>query len=309
MLPHYRQVASTDAIARVAREAERLGYDSVWVSDQIIVLDEDAERFGEVFYDSMSVLAYVSACTSKVMLGTSVIVLPYRNPVHLAKVTATVDSLSRGRLLLGVGVGGVNAEFRALSAPWEDRGKHTDESLRVLRELWTNNAPHFQGSYYNFAEIQFYPKPVQRPYPPLWIGGDTPRALRRVAEFGDVWHPGRSSPEMLAEWLPRMRKLAQDAGRDPLEIGIAPRQPMKIVTDGSQALDEWPLFGTVEKLIDSVGRFQEVGAGHLVMDTFYGMPELLDETVDGMIATMEHFASAVMPHFPGPTVRGPTDTR
>ena len=309
MLPHFRHVASTEAIATVAQEAERLGYDSVWVSDKIIVLDEYAECVGEVFYDSMSVLAYVSAHTSHIMLGTSVIVLPYRNAVHLAKVAATVDSPSHGRLLLGVGVGWLNAEFSALGASWQDRGKHTDESLRVLRELWTNDAPRFQGSYYNFADIQFYPKPVQRPYPPLWIGGNTPRALRRVAEFGDVWHPTWTSPEMLDEWLPRMRKLARDAGRDPLEIGIAPRQAMKIVSDGSAALEEWPLVGNVEKLIDSVRRFQEIGVGHLVMDTFYGMPEVLGESVDSIIATMEHFASAVMPHFPGPPERGPTDIR
>jgi alkanesulfonate monooxygenase SsuD/methylene tetrahydromethanopterin reductase-like flavin-dependent oxidoreductase (luciferase family) len=117
MLPHYRQVASTEAIANVAREAEFMGYDSVWVSDHIVIPNEAVDRFGAVFYDPLAVLAYVSACTSNIRLGSSVIILPYRNPIQVAKTTATIDVLSHGRLILGVWVGSLTAEFQNIDAP------------------------------------------------------------------------------------------------------------------------------------------------------------------------------------------------
>ncbi len=297
MLPHYRQVASADAIARVAKEAERLGYDTIWVCDHIVIPNEEVNRFGAEFYDPFSVLAYVSACTSEVGLGSSVFILPYRNPIQVAKTLSTIDTLSHGRLIVGVGVGALTAEFVNINAPYEDRGDYSDEALRIFQELWTNADPQFQGKYYRFSGIQFYPKPVQRPRPPMWIGGNTRRALRRVVEFGDVWHPTRASPEMLNEMMPRLRMLAERAGRDPGKIGIAVRQPMKIVSDPSQSLDLWLLVGTTEQVIDGVGKFAEAGVGHFVLDTFYSIPELWGENVETMLETMERFATTVMPHF------------
>jgi probable F420-dependent oxidoreductase len=297
MLPHYRQVASADAIARVAKEAERLGYDTIWVCDHIVIPNEEVNRFGAEFYDPFSVLAYVSACTSEVGLGSSVFILPYRNPIQVAKTLSTIDTLSHGRLIVGVGVGALTAEFVNINAPYEDRGDYSDEALRIFQELWTNADPQFQGKYYRFSGIQFYPKPVQRPRPPMWIGGNTRRALRRVVEFGDVWHPTRASPEMLNEMMPRLRMLAERAGRDPGKIGIAVRQPMKIVSDPSQSLDSWLLVGTTEQVIDGVGKFAEAGVGHFVLDTFYSIPELWGENVETMLETMERFATTVMPHF------------
>ncbi len=297
MLPHYRQVASADAIARVAKEAERLGYDTIWVCDHIVIPNEEVNRFGAEFYDPFSVLAYVSACTSEVGLGSSVFILPYRNPIQVAKTLSTIDTLSHGRLIVGVGVGALTAEFVNINAPYEDRGDYSDEALRIFQELWTNADPQFQGKYYRFSGIQFYPKPVQRPRPPMWIGGNTHRALRRVVEFGDVWHPTRASPEMLNEMMPRLRMLAERAGRDPEKIGIAVRQPMKIVSDPSQSLDSWLLVGTTEQVIDGVGKFAEAGVGHFVLDTFYSIPELWGENVETMLETMERFATTVMPHF------------
>ena len=280
MLPHYRQVAATDAVARVAREAERLKYDSIWVSDHVVIPNADVERLGQVFYDSFAVLGYVSACTSDIRLGFSVIVLPYRNPIQVAKSAATIDSLSNGGLIMGVGVGSLTAEFRNIKAPWEDRGDYADEALHIFKELWTNDDPSFEGRYHQFSGVQCYPKPVQKPHPPLWIGGNSLRALRRTVEFGDVWHPTRPTPETLGDMVPRLSRMAERAGRDPHEIGIAARQPMKIVSDQAQAPREWPLFGTVEKVVDGVGRFNDAGVGHFVMDTFYSIPELHGETVD-----------------------------
>ena len=300
MLPHYRQVASTEAITRFAKEAEDMGYDSVWVTDQIIVPNDDVDRFGPVFYESLTVLAFVAGITSTIRIGSSVIVLPYRNPIHVAKVASTIDSLSHGRLILGVGIGGVESEYRRIGASWEERGELSDEAIRIFKELWTSDQPSVQSKNYQFSEIQFYPKPVQKPHLPLWIGGNTRRALRRVVEFGDVWHPSRTNLDLLAEMTPRLWKLAERAGRDPQEIGIAVRQPLKFSSDSAVSTNEWPLLGTVKTVIDNVAGFSNAGVGYLVMDTFYGIPELHGETVDSILATMERFATEVIPQFPEP---------
>ena len=298
MLPHYRQVASTEAITRFAKEAEDMGYDSVWVTDQIIVPNDDVDRFGPVFYESLTVLAFVAGFTSTIRIGSSVIVLPYRNPIHVAKVASTIDSLSHGRLILGVGIGGVESEFRRIGASWEERGELSDEAIRIFKELWTSDQPSVRSKNYQLSEIQFYPKPVQKPHLPLWIGGNTRRALRRVVEFGDVWHPSRTNLDLLAEMTPRLWKLAERAGRDPQEIGIAVRQPLKISSDSAISTNEWPLLGSVKTVIDNVAGFSNAGVSYLVMDTFYGIPELHGETVDSILATMERFATEVIPQFP-----------
>lgn len=296
MLPHYKQVAATDAIARVAKAAERLGYASVWVSDHIVIPNAAVDRFGEVFYDPLAVLAYVAACTERVQLGSSVLILPYRNPIQVAKAAATVDCLSHGRLLVGVGVGALTAEFRTLQAPWEERGDYTDEALRIFQELWTNPTPQFHGKYYQFRDIQCQPRPIQQPHPPLWVGGNSRRAVRRAAEFGNVWHPSRADAATITSMLPRLHSLAERAGRDPQKIGVAVRQPMKIVTQAAQSLPDWPFVGTAQEVIDAVGRFHAAGVSHCVLDTFYSIPELSGETVDSMLDTMERFATTVMPH-------------
>ena len=305
MLPHYRQVASTDGIYRVAQEAESMGFDSVWVSDHIVVPDGDVERYGKGYYDMFSVLGFVAALTKQVLLGTSIVILPLRNPLHLAQVAATVDQLSQGRLVLGVGVGSAEQEYHAMGAAWQERGAVADEALRVLKHVWTEDRPDFQGRFFNFSGINSYPQPVQKPHPPIWIGGGSHRSIRRAAQFGDVWHPTRPSFQLLEEGIPRLREQAARNGRDPNSIQIAARHPMKIVertpaqatTDSAGAPGAWPLVDTVEGVMEGVNRFQEAGVSHLVMDTFYSVTELHQETVDSVLATMDRFASTIIPQF------------
>ena len=273
MLPHYRHVASAEAITRLATEAEAMGYDSAWVTDLIILSPEYSDRFGPVFYESLTVLAFVAGFTSRIRLGSSVIVLPYRNHVHLAKVVSSIDSLSHGRLMLGVGVGGAETEFRQLGVPWDDRGDRTDEAMRIFKELWTSENPSIQTKNYQISDIDFYPKPVQKPHLPIWVGGSSRRALRRVVEFGDVWHPVRLDLDLLAERKSQLWKMAERSGRDPQEIGIAMREPVKLVSDASLVSDEFRLLGTVKKVIDNVAVLRDAGVGYLVLDTFYlGLP-------------------------------------
>ena len=308
MLPHYRQVASASGIIRMAREAESMGFHSIWVSEHIVVPDEDVERFGLGYYDPFTVLGYVAAVTERVSLGTSIIILPLRNPLHLAQVAATVDQLSGGRLILGVGVGSAEPEYAALSANWPERGSVADEALEVLKHVWTVEHPHFQGRHFNISGVNSYPKPVQSPHPPLWIGGGSRRSIRRAAEFGDAWHPTRPSPQLLEEGIPRLREQATRAGRDPESIKITARHPMKVLDDsvvgrtagsgqGSDAT--WPLVASPGRIIEAAQGLQDAGVEHLVMDTFYSIPELHQESVDSVLATMERFASQVLPHFEG----------
>ena len=299
MLPHYRPVASTEAITRFAKEAEDMGYDSVWVTDLIAVPNFVIDRFGPAFYESLTVLSFVAGLTNRIRLGSSVIALPFRNPIYMAKVASSIDSLSQGRLILGVGIGGAESEARQLGVPGGEIGDRSDEAMRIFEELWTSDNPSIQSKNYQLSDFQFYPKPVQKPHLPIWIGGNSRRALRRVVEFGDAWHPARASLEFLVEMMPQLWRLAERAGRDPQEIGIAPRQPMKIVSDPALSNGEWPLVDTVQNVIDNVGRFRDAGVGYLVMDTF-GSPELYGETADSILATMERFATEVIPHFPEP---------
>ena len=184
MLPHYRHVADPDGIYRIAQEAEAMGFQSVWVSDHVVVPDDMVERFGKGYYDMFTVLGYVASITKRVQLGTSIVIMPLRHPLHTAQVAATVDQLSKGRLILGVGAGVAQREFECLNASWEDRGAVTDESIQALRHAWTVDPVDFQGRFFNFSGIQSYPPTYQDPHPPIWVGGGSRRSLRRAAELG-----------------------------------------------------------------------------------------------------------------------------
>src|SRR5215471_4630481 len=200
-LPTFRQAASREGIVRVARLAEQLGYDGVWVSDHIVIprteLDTFAHGFGDpthigsLIYEPLTVLAFVAACTNRIRLGTTVIILPYRNPLVTAKVLSTIDVLSGGRVTAGVGVGWMEAEFSALGVPYQGRGALSDEYIKAMKVLWSEDRPAFHGRHVQFENIGFDPKPVQKPHIPVWIGGNSRSAIRRAARLGDAWHPTR----------------------------------------------------------------------------------------------------------------------
>ena len=176
-LPHFRRLASTEAIVTVAQQAEALGFDSVWVSDHIVVPRSAIPRFGEVFFEPFTTLAYVAGKTKRVRLGTSVIILPYRHPLFMGKALATLDVLSGGRVIVGAAVGWLAEEFEALGIPFTERGARSDEALKVMRALWTEAEPKFEGKFFRFAGIRAEPKPLQKPHPPIWIGGNSPAAF------------------------------------------------------------------------------------------------------------------------------------
>src|SRR5919199_3201946 len=179
-LPHFQRVASPEAIQRVAQRAEQLGYDGIWVSDHIVIPVSAAERFGSMFYEPLTALGFVAACTSRVRLGTTVIILPYRNPLVTAKVLSTLDVLSGGRITAGMAVGWTEDEFKALGVPFQERGALSDEYIAAFKALWTQDKPAFQGRHVRFDNIAFEPKPVQKPHIPIWVGGNSKRAIRRA---------------------------------------------------------------------------------------------------------------------------------
>ena len=202
-LPNYGPLAGAEALARLARHAEALGFDSIWVADHLVAPCDvrsvypfdpraratPARLDGLVeFYEPLVTLAYVAAVTRRIRLGVSVYVLPYRNPVVTAKLVATLDALSGGRVIFGVGVGWLREEFRAVAADPSRRGRVTDEYLEVCRRLWRDDVASFAGVHYHLPPVRTGPKPLQRPWPPIWIGGNSQAALARAVALGDGLH-------------------------------------------------------------------------------------------------------------------------
>jgi probable F420-dependent oxidoreductase len=296
-LPHFQQVASAEAIRRVAQRAEQLGYDGIWVSDHIVIPASAVDRFGSVFYEPLTVLAYAAACTTRLRLGTTVIILPYRNPVVTAKVLSTLDVLSGGRVTAGMAVGWTEEEFKALGVPFKERGALSDEYLAALKALWTQEKPVFHGQHVRFENIAFEPKPVQKPHIPIWIGGNSKRAIRRAVAHGDGWHPTRPLVDDVRAGMAYLRDVCAQRGRDPQELQIAVRQPLKFYDGAEAALKRRPLLGSTQKIIEDLGQYQAAGVQYCMLDTFYSAPELARETVDSMLATIERFAADVMPKF------------
>jgi probable F420-dependent oxidoreductase len=210
------------ALVDLAARAEALGVDSVWVHDHVFNVGHVLDRIGgRPYYEPLTLLSFVAARTERVRLGTSVLVLPYHNAIRLAKTAATLDVLSRGRLVLGVGVGAIEQEMQALGTPFKERGAFTDEAIAVMRALWTQETPSFAGRYSQFAGMPFSPKPVQKPSIPVVIGGVSRAAIRRAARLGDGWQPLGLTPEALGQGMALLREEARACGRDAAQIPVS----------------------------------------------------------------------------------------
>ena len=292
-LPHFAAFPSKAAILGVAKKAEELGYDSIWVTDHIGVPEPHIARFGAVFYEPLAVLAYVAAHTSKIRLGTSVLILPYRNPLFVAKAIATIDQLSDGRVIFGAGTGWCPEEFEALAVPFKERGRRASEYLRIMKTLWTSDRPIFEGKYHRFSKISFLPRPKQEPHPPIWVGGKSEAGMRRAAEVGDGWHPNFSTPDELAVSIPQFLKLAREYGRDLSKLTICLRGHVQIHDRKEEWAEKYPMTGSVEYIVKNLKRNQEVGVNYMNLDLFYGLPELARETLDSVIRTMARFKSDI----------------
>jgi probable F420-dependent oxidoreductase len=212
-IPNCRHLATPEIIRNTAVRAEQLGYDSVWVSDHVVVPHENVKNFGETIFDPLVTLGVVAGATRTVQLGTTVLIVPYRNPVVTAKMISSLDALSGGRVVFGVGAGWVAAESAMLGVAFAERGAVTDEYLQAMQELWTSPAPSFKGKYTQFSGLVFEPKPVQKPHPPIWVGGHSKAALRRTAQFGAAWHPINRPPDELRRGRTELARLCKERGR------------------------------------------------------------------------------------------------
>jgi len=214
-------IEDAQALVGLATRAEELGFDSVWVHDHVFNVGHVFDRIGgRPYYEPLTLLSFVAARTRRVRLGTSVLVLPYHNPIRLAKTAATLDVLSGGRLVMGIGVGAIENEMEAMGSPFKERGAFTDEAIAVMRTLWSQEDPRFDGRYSRFAGMKFSPKPLQKPIPVV-IGGVSRAAIRRAARLGDGWQPLGLSPEALGQGMAALRDEARAAGRDVATIPVS----------------------------------------------------------------------------------------
>ena len=219
-------VEDAQALVGLAVRADELGFDSVWVHDHVFNVGHVLERIGSrPYYEPLTLLSFVAARTTRVRLGTSVLVLPYHNPIRLAKTAATLDVLSAGRLILGVGVGAIEQEMEAMGTSFKQRGAFTDEAIAVMRTLWSEEDPRFDGKVSRFSGMKFSPKPVQKPIP-IVIGGISRAAIRRAARVGDGWQPLGLSPDALGEAIPVLREELRACGRDAAEVPVSITLPL-----------------------------------------------------------------------------------
>ncbi|HEY7141343.1 MAG TPA: LLM class F420-dependent oxidoreductase [Methylomirabilota bacterium] len=309
-LPCRGPLARIDVLTRLARAADALGHSIVSISDHVVLPTHSSAPYPydqagafpggsqQPFIEPIPLAAWLLAITRRLRVAISVLVIPYRNPVVTAKHLATIDDLSGGRLTVGVGVGWWPEEFQALAAPpFAERGAVTDEYLRLMKTLWTDDDPRFDGKYYRIGDVTMFPKPVQKPHPPIWVGGHTEAALRRTAALGDAWHPiglrgpVGLGPAELAEKMGRIRTLAREAGRDPASIGCAFRGPLDLwpargkptTPDASR-----PLTGPPAKVVADLQAYQAAGAGTVIFD--FPKPD-----PSAMITLMRRVAREVRP--------------
>src|SRR5262245_47682836 len=205
---------SPESLQRSAELAEALHYHFVMISDHIAITPDVRARYPAPFYDPFVTLGWLAGVTRNIELGTTVIILPYRHPLQTARVAANLDQLSRGRLILGVGVGWARQEFDALGVPFSQRGAIADEYLAVLTLAWTQDVASYDGRFVSFEDVQTTPRPLRSPHPPIWVGGASDAALRRAVRYGNGWHPIRFRGDWLRDTgLPRLRAIATAEGK------------------------------------------------------------------------------------------------
>jgi len=295
VLPTYPVGATVEGVAQVASASERLGFTSVWTTDHVILPIQDAGPYAEIL-EPLLTLAYVAGLTSRVQLGVSVIVVPQRNGVVLAKELATLDQLCRGRLLAGVGAGWSEEEFQMLGVGdrFHHRGAYLDETLRLWTHLWTTPNASFHGAFYDLPASAFGPGPIQPGGPPIWVGGSSDGALRRAGRLGAAWHPVGISASDLAGQSNLVRHYAIEAGRPVPQI--APRLPIQFgkPSEVLAVCRMQSINGSPDEIATQLEQYVEAGVSEIVC--LFNSPE-----GSVVVEHMEVFAHQVMPLLSGGT--------
>ena len=302
-------MSAVEQLTKLVVEGEAMGFDYATFSDHVVIPTDIQAKYpysstGEFpagaraeRHEQLIEVAFLAAKTTRLRLITSVMVVPHRPAVLTAKMLATIDVLSGGRLTLGIGAGWMKEEFEAIQAPdFAERGKVTDEYIKAFIELWSNPKPKFAGKHVRFDNILLEPKPVQKPHPPIWVGGESGPALRRTAQLGDAWYPIGTNPanplDSLARFkaqVARLRKMTQEAGRKPDAVGLALRCTAYGESVPAKAGDgERRLFaGKPAEIAADIKALRDMGVGHL--DIGFG-----GTTVEAMLGEMQKFRKDVL---------------
>lgn len=295
-LPTRGPLATREGLSAILKAGETAGFASVMVADHIVLPTKIKSAYpytvngnfvsdGDCF-EQLALMAFVAGQTERLRIVSSVMIIPHRNPVFNAKAIATIDVLSGGRVTVGIGVGWMEEEFEALhAADFKHRGAVTDEYVAIFRKLWTGAAVSHQGRFYSFGEVLCQPRPIQQPGPPIWIGGHSGPALRRVARFGDGWHPVGATaasplpPEEMREKLAHIERLMEQEGRDFSKLQVSYKAPF--YDDGAPPSGEVRrLFtGGVDAALSDIAIFERLGVHELVFDFRAGS---LNECLDRM---------------------------
>lgn len=302
-------MVNRENVMAVATHAEDAGYGIIGIADHVLMpISTDvrypytangvhpAQQSGQCF-DAMATLAFWAGCTKTIKLLTSVAVVPHRPAVVAARLLQTADILSGGRVIAGVGAGWLKEEFDAIgAAPFAERGAVTDEYILAWKELWTQNLPKFSGKYVNFDNVVFEPKPVSKPHPPIWVGGESAPSLRRVAKMGDAWYPVSNNasvllntPAKLKEGVARMHAAAEKIGRDPATIDISyvffmpPTWRERELPEGGRQM----FSGSSDAMLEDAAALKAVGVNHLIV---YLQRPTIEETLE----TLHRFGEEVV---------------
>jgi len=297
-LPNVGLDHGRDMLLPVAQSADRLGFDSVWAAHHVVLPYERTSRYpyqhsgtevamspGMQWLDPLTTLAMCAAVTDRVRLGTSVLVLPYRNPVNVAAEAAALDVVSEGRFVLGVGAGWMQEEFRALGIDPAERGPRTDEHIEVLRALWTQDPASFDGRFTKFDGIVLATTPRTAGGPPVWVGGNTGPGLRRALRLGDGWHGFEVYPEDMPDVKEKLARIGEEVRRDPAELtlsvarGLIPpgREEESFVPDRRM------LGGSAGAIVEELGAYAEQGVEDVVIQVSLLAP-LVPEALEWVAA-------------------------
>ena len=272
-----------DELIKFAAAAEELGFHSLWAADHIVLPIEETDLYPytddgrftansqDPQLDAFTLLSFIASQTNQINLGTSVAIVPYRNPILQAKMFASLDVLTKGRVICGAGVGWWKEEFAALDAPFEKRGLATDEYLQIFKLLWTSNVTEFHGETYEFSNIAFFPKPVQKPNGiPIWIGGHTKRAVRRTVKYGDTWHPTRLRPDQIENMLPFIDQQCDEYNRKRDEITISLKRTLHFTDIGietnSRIRSKAALIDSTYTVVEDIKNCEDLGIKNLTFD-------------------------------------------
>jgi probable F420-dependent oxidoreductase len=265
-VPNFGPGTDPASLAGWVRFAEGAGFDLAMMSDHVAVTADVAELYPPPFYDPFTTLAWLAGQTERIELGITVAVLPYRNPLLTARMAASIDQISDGRFVLGVGVGWSEQEYAALGVPFKRRGAVTDDYLAAITELWSGDTASYDGEFVSFRQVRTAPAPARAPHPPIWVGGTSRPALRRAARFGDAWHPNNAELGWLRDTgLPDLRAAAASAGRP--EPALSPRMRLNLTEMPIDADERRVGEGTVAQVLRDLDELAELGAEYVVLDT------------------------------------------